>query len=220
MIAVGPVTALNKSAKDAAGVSYALALNLLLLASSVVFVPVAAWLIAAAFQREVYLHPALVARVILPLQLLPLVAGVAFARWAPRVAARASRPLTVFTNLVLAAVVVLALVVFFRPLIGVGGRGYLVAGALSAAAVLLAHVLAGPDVTDRKVLGAFMALRFPALALALAKATVTGRRAVPSVLAYAICSGIAYAIYAALLARTAKHAPHPPDSRPRPLPAS
>jgi BASS family bile acid:Na+ symporter len=220
MIAVGPVTALNKSSKDGAGVGFALALNLVLLAASVVFVPLAAWLIGAAYQREVYLRPVVVARVILPLQLLPLVAGLASARWAPRLAARASKPLTIITNLVLAAVLVLVLVLFFRPLLGVGGRGFLVAAALSAAAVLVAHVLGGPDRTDRKVLGAFMALRFPALALALAKVSVSGRRAVPAVLAYVICSGIAYAIYASLIERTAKRAPHPPDSRPRPLPAS
>jgi BASS family bile acid:Na+ symporter len=220
MIAVGPVTALHKSSKDGAGVSFALALNLALLAASVLFVPLAAWLIGAAYQRQVHLRPALVARVILPLQLLPLVAGVAIARWAPRWAARVSKPLTIVTNLVLAAVLVLALVVFFRPLLGVGGRGFLVAGVLSAAAVLVAHVLGGPDGTDRKVLGAFMALRFPALALALAKVSASGRRAVPAVLAYVICSGIAYAIYAAWIARAATRAPHPPDSRPRPLPAS
>jgi len=222
-IAIGPVAALSKSAKEQAGVAFALALDLLLLVLSLAFVPMAVWAIGAAFQRELHLGVGVVARVILPLQLLPLLAGLAVGRFAPGFTKAIARPLALGTNLMLGAIVVLVLVLAFKPMLGIGARGFLVLAVLSGLALTLAHLLGGPTATDRRVLAAFMTLRFPALALALARLTSAPRTVVPTVVAYIVLSALAYALYTALAGRLGrgasglgKGADHPTESRPHP----
>jgi BASS family bile acid:Na+ symporter len=219
-ISVGPVAALEKSEPDDVGRRFAFRLNIVLLALSLGFVPLAVWVIGAAFQRDLYLSVGEVARVILPLQLLPLLAGFAVGRLAPRSSRRAARPLTRATNIVLGAVMLLVVVSSFKPLMALGVRAFSVAVALNVGAVIMGHLLGGPEAANRKVLASFMTIRLPALALALAQLSQHGRRAVPAVVAYLICAGIVYALYSAIVSRAGKLAEHPTDSRPRPLPGS
>jgi bile acid:Na+ symporter, BASS family len=219
-ISVGPVAALEKSQAKGAARRFALRLNIVLLALSLLFVPFTIWVIGAAFQREAYLSVADVARVILPLQLFPLLAGLAVGRLAPSFATRAGGLLAAATNLILGAVLVLVLVTFLGPLLALGWRVLAVLATLGSSCMLVAHLLGGPEATDRRVLASFMALRFPTLALALAELSVHGRDAVPTVVGYLFCSGIAYSLYSAALGHFERHARPPTDSRPRSLPAS
>ena len=79
---------------------------------------------------------------------------------------------------------VLALIATGKFLVAVGGVGWLVAAAVAVGAVVIGHVLGGPDPGSRGVVAAASAMRFPALALVLAAALPGGKRVIPVVLVY------------------------------------
>jgi BASS family bile acid:Na+ symporter len=195
-IAIGPVAALTTSKKRGGEESYALGLDALLLVLSVVFVPAAAAVLGALFGRTVRLKLGEVAKVVGVLQLLPLLAGVAVRRFWPRVADRLQRPVSLVATVLFVGLVVVVLALLARPMVAIGARGLLATGTLAVAAVLIGHLLAGPDVRHRQVLAAFCALRFPALALLLAAVAGPGPKVVPVVLAYVLASTLAVGISA------------------------
>ena len=78
--------------------------------------------------------------------------------------------------------------------------------ALAAGAVTLGHLNGGPLPSTRRVLAAFCALRFPALALALGTLSQEPERITPIVLAYVVVSAVAVTVYLGI-ARRRGHAP-------------
>ena len=196
-IAIGPVMALRKA--HGTNDDYALGLNVVLLCSSLVFVPLAVWAIGAAFERDLGVSVGTVARVVLPLQLVPLVIGVGFGRFAPALARRLEKPLSKGMLLLILLLVAVLAVVLFKPLLALGARGLGAIAALAAGAVAMGHVLGGDEPEERRVLVAFSTMRFPALALALVSLTqASGKDVLPVLLAYLIFAAIFVGLYRAL----------------------
>jgi bile acid:Na+ symporter, BASS family len=212
-ISVGPVAALKKAKRGGGHESYALGLDLTLLAVSIVFVPAAAAIIGAAFGSTVYVDVRAVARLVLPLQLLPLALGIGIARLWPHFAARITRPVTIAGNAGFALLALVVLVALWKPLLTLGTRGFLVAVALAAAAVAIGHFLGGPEERSRLTLASFGAMRFPALALLLAATHPQRQRVMLEVLAYLIVSVVIVSLYGLAmrsLAGRRREEPHPP----------
>jgi bile acid:Na+ symporter, BASS family len=210
-LSIGPVAALKRSRKNDPERDVALGLNLVLLLVSVIFVPAAVWLVGLAFGRDFHVGPGAVANTILPLQLVPLFAGIALSRAAPKLAARLERPVTLATNLALAIVAVAIAVVAFDSLVGLGGRAWALIATFAAMSMLVGHALGGPSPGTRMVVATFSALRFPALGLTIAR-VAANRDVVPVLLAYVLCSVVMLAVYLAI--ERAAHQGEAPDAPP------
>jgi bile acid:Na+ symporter, BASS family len=105
-------------------------------------------------------------------------------------------------------VVVLALIATFKFLREVGGIGWLVAAAVAVGAVIIGHVLGGPDPESRGVVAASATMRFPALALVLTQVMPQGQRLIPVVLVYVVVAFLSMTIYGAVMARRFKRERH------------
>jgi BASS family bile acid:Na+ symporter len=206
-ISVGPVAALKKSKARGGDHNYAVGLDVTLLLASLIYVPIAVAIIGGVFGRQLQIGVGEVARVILPLQLLPLIAGLALGRFAPNVAAKIDKPVAVVANVLLAAVALVVVVAMFKPMAAIGGRGLLALMALAITAVLIGELLGGPEEGARPVLASFAAMRFPALAISLASLTAVGPALVPVVVAYLLVSAVILAVYS-VATRTQASAPH------------
>jgi BASS family bile acid:Na+ symporter len=209
-IGIGPPAAFGhvtsyakKAARDSeaghdVSISFEVGLNVVLLVLAIVYIPTFVAVHGAIFHHGVRLAPAAVAKVVLTRALVPLALGVGVGRLAPRVVAPISRYAGIFVQLVLLAVVVLALVAFWPGLVALGGRAWLACFAIVLAEVAVGHLLGGPRLATRRVLASFSAMRFPALALLLSQMAPRGRELVPSILAYVLTSVVLVTIHGAL----------------------
>jgi BASS family bile acid:Na+ symporter len=207
-LSAGPVMAIARSRRGGTDQSYAFNLDVWLLATNLVFVPAAVSVLGAVFQKDLHFGVLDVARVVLPLQLLPLAAGALVGRLWPGFSRRAVRPLSVGATTVLAALGVVLLIGLARPMLALGGLRLLVLAAFSLLAVATGHLLGGPTEGTRRVLATFSGMRFPALALALASLSPVGQEVLPVVLAYLLFTALVLTVYA-LLGRKLP-APHVP----------
>lgn len=214
-LSIGPVAALKRSKKNDPERDVALGLNLVLLLMSVVFVPLAVWLIGFAFGRELHLSVGEVANTILPLQFVPLFAGLALSRAAPRFVERIEKPVTLATNAALLLVAACVVVLFFEKLVGLGGRSWVLIATFSAMSMLVGHALGGPSPGTRMVVATFSALRFPALGLTIAR-VATNAEVVPVLLASVMCSVIIISVYLAIERAARQDEPVEPPPGPAP----
>jgi bile acid:Na+ symporter, BASS family len=200
-VGIGPAAGMKRMGRTTPHAHEALDLNLVVLVLSLAFVPIAFFLVAALFQRDLHVGVGAVAKVVLGRALLPLLLGLGAARLSPRAAAAAGPWLMKILNIALLAVLVLALIATGKFLVAVGAAGWLVAAAVALGAVVIGHLLGGPDPEDRGVVAAASAMRFPALALVLAAALPGGHRVIPVVLAYVLCAFVATTLYGVIMAR-------------------
>jgi BASS family bile acid:Na+ symporter len=207
-VGIGPAAGMKRMGAAVPDAREALDLNLIVLLLSLLFVPIAFAAVAALFQRDLHISVAAVAKVVLGRALLPLVLGLGAARLSPPAANAAGPVLAKIINIILLLVVVLALVATWRFLREVGGIGWLVAAAVAVGAVIIGHVLGGPDPGSRSVVAAASTMRFPALALVLAHVLPQGQRAIPVVLVYVIVAFLSMTVYGAVMARRHKREPH------------
>jgi bile acid:Na+ symporter, BASS family len=208
-IGIGPAAALKQTKAGDERVPYEIGLDLTLLVLSIIYLPIMVTIHAALFHSHVQIGAGQVAGVVLSRALIPLGIGVLAARVFPRIVTPACRYGGFLVDALLLVVVLVALVAEWRPLLSIGGAGWLGCFAAAALAVLIGHLLGGPEPATRGVLAFFSATRFPALALLLVSAAPRGREILPAVLAYLIASIVVVAAYGAVLAARAKrrHAP-------------
>ena len=98
-------------------------------------------------------------------------------------------------TVVLLLVLVLALAATWRNLLALGAVGWLVIVAAALGAVIIGHLLGGPDTGTRGVVAAASAMRFPALALVLAAAMPRGQEVLPVVIAYVVVAFVVLSVY-------------------------
>jgi BASS family bile acid:Na+ symporter len=206
-VGIGPAAGMKRMGGGTAAGRDALDLNVIVLVLSLVFVPLAFAVLAALFHADLQLGLAPVAKVVLGRALLPVVVGLALARWQPRLAANAGPMLSKILAMALLALVVVALLVVWRQLAGVGARGWAVCFAAALGAVIIGHALGGPDPATRGVIAAASAMRFPALALALAAVFPNAKQVVPAVLVYVLSALVAMTAYGVLMARRTRSYP-------------
>jgi BASS family bile acid:Na+ symporter len=200
-------------------VSFEVGLNVVLLVLSIVYIPAFVALHGRFFQHHLHLAPSAVARVVLGRALIPLVLGVAVGRLAPRAVGAIVRSAGIFVQVVLLAVVVFAIAATWSGLVGLGARTWLTCVAIVLAEIVVGHVLGGPSGDTRRVLASFSAMRFPALALLIAKITPRAREVIPVILAYVLTSFVLVAVHGAVTAAPRSKArgagQRPGPSRPR-----
>jgi BASS family bile acid:Na+ symporter len=200
-VGIGPASGMKRMGPRSAGACEALDLNMIVLVLSMIFVPIGFALVAALFQRDFHVGAGAVAKVVLGRALIPLLLGLGAARLSPRAAATAGPWLNKLLLAVLLAVVAVALVATWKRLADVGGLGWLVALAVAVGAVIIGHLLGGPNHESRGVVAAASAMRFPALALVLAAALPRGNEVIPVVLVYVLAAFLATTVYGAIMAR-------------------
>lgn len=211
-IGIGPPNLLRRTQGSQDVVCYGIGLNITLMLVAIVYVPLATALHGAVFHHEVIPPWMQVARVVLVQALLPFFAGVALARWAPRLAAPLELHAPQVVSAAMLTVAVVALLAVWRPLVGLGVRAWLVCAIIAAVAIAIGHLAGGPGQETRGVLAGFSAMRFPGLALLIAASVPGGRGAalVPVILAYVISSSVLVGLYHAAMGRRAvPHAPAP-----------
>jgi BASS family bile acid:Na+ symporter len=209
-IGIGPPNLLKRTRGSQEVACYGIGLNITLMLAAIVYLPLATALHGAVFHHQVIPPWTQVARVVLVQALLPFFAGVALARWVPRLAAPLERHAPQVVGAAMLTVVVVALLAVWRPLVGLGVRAWLVCALVAAVAIGIGHLAGGPGRDTRGVLAGFSAMRFPGLALLIAASVPGGRGAalVPVILAYVLTSGILVGLYQAAMGRRA--VPHAP----------
>jgi bile acid:Na+ symporter, BASS family len=200
-VGIGPAAGMKRMGPRASNASEALDLNMIVLVLSLIFVPIGFALVAAVFHRDLHVGAGAVAKVVLGRAVIPLLLGLGAARLSPRLAEAAGPWLTKIINVVLVAVVAIALLLTGKRLAAVGGVGWLVAAAVAVGAVVIGHVLGGPNRESRAVVAVASAMRFPALALVLAAALPRGHEVIPVILVYVLAAFVATTIYSAIMAR-------------------
>jgi BASS family bile acid:Na+ symporter len=95
--------------------------------------------------------------------------------------------------------VVVAILATLRQLAAIGWVGWIACLAAALGAVVIGHLLGGPDPSSRGVVAAASVMRFPALGLALASVTRAGSRLVPVVIVYVVVAFLALLLYGALV---------------------
>jgi BASS family bile acid:Na+ symporter len=219
-VGVGPPALLTHTRARDKNVAYEVELNVVLMALAVAFIPTAVALLGMYFHVPLRLNVAGVAKVVLTRVLVPLLAGVLVARLFPRLAGPLGRVAAPVVQIALLAVVVVALILTWRSLLAIGARGWITSAAVAFGALVIGHLLGGPEPENRRVLATLGAIRFPGMALLIATITPLGRRVVPVVLAYVLSSLVLVALYDAVTSpRRRRVTAEPPPVSPPPTPA-
>jgi bile acid:Na+ symporter, BASS family len=171
---------------------YSLGLMVTAASFSVVYVPLAVYVIGKYFNRPFAMGAGAVAKLIVLSVLAPLAAGIVFRKVAPGTAERIADPLGRIAGIVL-LIGVLCVLAFSLPtawpLIGNGTILAFIAFAIVGLAV--GHFLGGPGSEQRVTLALSTASRHPALALAIAGVNVPDeRRVIYAVLLYLVVSAL------------------------------
>jgi BASS family bile acid:Na+ symporter len=215
LIAVCPVPPIlpKKQMKGGGDQPYVYGLVVAAAVLSIVLVPLTVAAIGAWFGRELAVPPRLVLDTVLQTILVPLTVGMLINILMPKVAARLA-PIagTVGSVLLLAAIPILVIAwPAITSLVGNGSVGAIVAFVI--AALVIGHLLGGPDEDNKTTLALAGASRHPGLAIAIANATFPGQKLVPAaVLLYLLVSAVVTLPYVNLRKRR-----HAAAGTPRPL---
>jgi len=148
--------------------SYVMALLTTTALISIIYVPLAAWLVGHAFHRPVDVSPLNVATIVATSMGLPALAGMAVHRWMPALARRIARPLSILATAVLGLACIAIVVGEWPDMERLAGNFSIVAMVVFALVGLATgHWLGGPDADERSVLAMATASRHPAVALAI-----------------------------------------------------
>ena len=133
--------------------------------------------------------PSQVARIILKTFLLPLGAGMLFRLAVPALADRFGDPLLKIASAVMALCALAALAAGFRLVFEVGLPSLIAFAAFTLSAIVVGHLLGGPNPSDRISLAIACASRHIGLALLIA-ANARGQHALALVVAYLLASAV------------------------------
>ena len=204
-VGIGPAATMKRMKGATPAVRFAFELNVAVLLLSIVLVPADVAGIGVLTHKQFHLDVAAVAKVVFGRALLPLALGVATARFLPRLAEPLGRYLPKIENVVFLLVIAVALAATWRNLLGVGAAGWLVCAVTALGALVVGHLLGGPEDGTRAGLATASTMRFPALALLLASSVAANdKRLVAVVLVYVLSALVVVGVYGALMARRAK----------------
>ncbi len=216
--AISPVPPVLPNQTDKAGGQSTYAIGLLGVVSiaAIVLVPASVWLLATLLGATFRVSFGTVASLMLQTVVVPLAIGEALRTVAPHAAARAARPVSILGMLILAAAFVLIVAEAWPEMRAQLGNGTFVAIVLvTAAALLVGHLLGGPDAATRPVLAIATAVRHPAIAITIAQATHPGDKAVSAaVLLQFVVAAIASLPYVKRTKRLLDQRVHPSSSSP------
>jgi BASS family bile acid:Na+ symporter len=182
-LALSPVPPILPSKQFKLGGRSRYVFGLLVAASltAIVVVPLALEVLGWLFRREVHVGAAVVARIVGVTVLLPMAAGLAVQRMAPRVAERIAPLAARVGNLLLLAGLVPILIAMGPAVWSLIGNGTVLAiAAVVVAGLLAGHWLGGPDPDDRTALAIASSMRHPGVALAIARVNFPDEKLVPA----------------------------------------
>ncbi|AGB39933.1 bile acid:sodium symporter family protein [Natronococcus occultus] len=149
---------------------------------SVVTIPVT---LALLLPESVVVDPLAIGGIVLGIQLVPLLVGLAVTSHYPRLANSLYPPVQRVSDYSFFSLLVLLLLVYFEDMIGLFGTGtLLVSIGIVAASLLLGYVLGGPARTRREVLATTTAARNAAIALFIATTSFSDPNVLTIVLAF------------------------------------
>jgi predicted Na+-dependent transporter len=202
-ISPGAPVALRRSLGAGGHQSFAPALQIALALLAVVSMPL--WI--AAFD-EYYagtasIDPRHLARQVFFAQLMPLGLGMLARRALPRLAERLDPPLRKAGTVLLLALVALALIDIWQPIVGAGPRVTLAIVLVTVLATAAGHLLGGPEPATRTATAISSAARNPGLALLVATINHASPAITATVLAYLLIAALTLIPYAAWRKRAA-----------------
>jgi bile acid:Na+ symporter, BASS family len=181
-----------KVTKSGGHAPYGLGLMVTAASFSIVYIPLAVYVIGKYFHRPFTMGPGAVAELIVLSVLAPLAAGMVFRQVTPAIAERIANPLARIAGIVLLVGVLCVLAVSLPKAWALTGHGTILALiAFAAVGLTVGHFFAGPGPEQRVTLALSTASRHPALALAIAGVNVPDeRRVIYAVLLYLVVSAL------------------------------
>jgi BASS family bile acid:Na+ symporter len=170
--------------------------SLVVVSSLMAIVTVPAWLLLLGprFTRLEMLDPATVAGVLGKSFLLPMLSGIAVRWFLPDASARLSDLLLKVVGIVFSACALALLATHWQVVGAILGPPILALGGFTLAALVVGHLLGGPDPNDRTALAVTCATRHVGVAMVIAAAT-PGPRTVVLIVAYALASALVIVPY-------------------------
>lgn len=163
----------NKVTKSGGKPSYNIGLLTAASMIAIVVIPISIWLLGKLLSRPLEMPWQTVARLVAASVLVPLVIGIAIRRFVPTIAVRVERPTTIIASVLLVASFLPVVVKAWPDIMTLIGNGTLAAiVAITLAGLAVGHLLGGPTHEDRVVLALSTASRHPAVAIAIASATM------------------------------------------------
>ena len=170
-LSVSPIPPLlpKKQLKAGATESYVIGLLVAMSFLAIVLVPLLIEIFGIAFQRSVEISPAIVAKIVMTVILLPLFLGLGVHYALPGFAERAAKLLSLVATVFLAIGVIIILVKSAPDIFSLIGNGtVLVALIFIVSGLVVGHLFGGPDPDDRAALAVSTVSRHPGMALAIA----------------------------------------------------
>lgn len=164
---------------------------------AILFIPLAMELMGRIAGVEIQMTTGAVAKLVLATMLLPLFAGIGLRALLPGLAEKVSKPLGIFSAVLLAVAALPILIGAGSSMFSLLGNGTLASfAAFVLAGFLVGDFLGGPGIENKKLLAMASATRHPGMAIAIAHTNFPEQKlAVPAVLLYLIVNAIVSAIY-------------------------
>lgn len=192
VLSISPVPPLlpKRVTKSGGAVPFGLGLMVSAAAFSIVYIPIAVYLLGRYFDRPFSMGPAAVAKLIVISVMIPLVVGVAFRRVAPTTAKRIASPVVRIAGIALLVGALCILGLALPTVWSLLGNGTIFAFiAFVVVGIAVGHFLGGPGPNERVTLALSTACRHPALALAIATTNIpTEHHVVSAILLYLVIS--------------------------------
>jgi len=194
VLAISPIPPLLPGKEEKAGglPSYGLGLMLLFGVAAIVLTPLLVEVMARVFDRPVTMSPGAIARIVVVMILVPLVAGMIVRALLPRVAVWLQNPVRWAATGLLVLGVLAVLAGSWSVIWAATGSGTLIAMfVFVVVGLVVGHLLGGPNPEHAAVLALSTACRHPAIALAVASANYPNEHFGGIILLYLIASAIA-----------------------------
>jgi bile acid:Na+ symporter, BASS family len=182
-LAVSPMPPLliNRQRQAGGRIAYGVGLMVTAAVLSIVYVPVALWLIGRAVGLPIAMGPAALVRLAFVSMLLPLGLGMLVRSLAPRAAPQIARWSAIVAFSVLGGSTILLLVALVPTALALIGNGtVLVFAIFVVVGLVVGHALGGPNRDERSVVALSTACRHPAMAVAIANANFPHETLVPA----------------------------------------
>ena len=193
-LALSPVPPIlpNKIDKAGGSSSFGLGLMLVLAVGALVAIPLSIAALDLVTPRPIDVETGAIVRIVAMTTLVPLLAGMAVHRLAPRFSERLATPLSRIATVLLLVGVALLIYGTRQAIWAATGGGAIAAiVAFVAVGLLVGHLLGGPEAEESTVLALSTACRHPAIALSIASANFPNEQFAGMVILYLVVSGFA-----------------------------
>jgi predicted Na+-dependent transporter len=195
-ICPGAPLALRRSLDARGDAAFSTVLQISLSCVAVVVIPLWIALLNFVYAGQASMTPEHVARQVLLVQLLPLIAGMAVRSWLPQHAGRIEPAMNRLSSVLLVVFLVLALTGVWRHLVDAGPRVVTAIVLITLLALTIGHALGGPNPATRTAVAISTGVRNAGLALLVAAANHAAPEIVITILLYLVFSALTLLPYA------------------------